>query len=204
MEFSSYTFVLFFLPATLLGAAILMRWGTQSARMLFLTAASILFYAWWDWRFVSVLALSLIVNYVIGLSLARRAHKPVLILGIGFNLLLLGYFKYVDFFITNVNAVLGADIGVLSIVLPLGISFFTFQQIAYLADVRRGAPVARDFLSQALFVTFFPQLIPGPIAHSTALPPHVPTLGPSAPRASDLAPGCQTFVTGRLRNTVLD
>ena len=127
MKFSSYTFVLFFLPATLLGAGILMRWGTQSARMLFLAAASILFYAWWDWRFVSVLALSLVVNYVIGLSLARRAQKPILILGIGFNLLLLGYFKYVAFFITNVNAALGADIGVLSIVLPLGISFFTFQ-----------------------------------------------------------------------------
>jgi len=203
MEFSSYTFVLFFLPATLLGAAILMRWGTQSARMLFLAAASIFFYAWWDWRFVGVLALSLIVNYVIGLSLARRAHKPVLILGIGFNLLLLGYFKYVDFFITNVNAVLGADIGVLSIVLPLGISFFTFQQIAYLVDVYRREAVEHSFGHYLLFVSFFPQLIAGPIVHHKEMMPQFVAGRAGRILPATFAQGLAIFIIGLFKKVMI-
>jgi len=203
MEFSSYTFVLFFLPATLLGAAVLMRVGTQNARMLFLAAASILFYAWWDWRFVSVLALSLIVNYLVGLSLARQARKPVLAAGISFNLLLLGYFKYVDFFIANVNAAFGGDIAALSIILPLGISFFTFQQIAYLVDVHRREAVEHSFGHYLLFVSFFPQLIAGPIVHHKEMMPQF-----VAGRAGRILPatfalGLAIFIVGLFKKVMI-
>jgi D-alanyl-lipoteichoic acid acyltransferase DltB (MBOAT superfamily) len=203
MEFSSYTFVLFFLPATLLGAAILMRVGTQSARMLFLAAASILFYAWWDWRFVSVLALSLVVNYVIGLALARAARKPALIAGIGFNLLLLGYFKYADFFITNLNAALGGDIGALAIVLPLGISFFTFQQIAYLVDVYRRETVEHSFGHYLLFVSFFPQLIAGPIVHHKEMMPQFVAGRAGRILPATFAQGLAIFIVGLFKKVMI-
>jgi alginate O-acetyltransferase complex protein AlgI len=203
MEFSSYAFVLFFLPATLLGAAILMRVGTQSARMLFLAAASILFYAWWDWRFVSVLALSLVVNYVIGLALARAARKPVLIAGIGFNLLLLGYFKYADFFIANLNAALGGDIGALAIVLPLGISFFTFQQIAYLVDVYRREAVEHSFGHYLLFVSFFPQLIAGPIVHHKEMMPQFVAGRAGRILPATFAQGLAIFMVGLFKKVMI-
>ena len=203
MEFSSYAFVLFFLPATLLGAAILMRVGTQSARMLFLAAASILFYAWWDWRFVSVLALSLVVNYVIGLALARAARKPVLIAGIGFNLLLLGYFKYADFFIANLNAALGGDIGALAIVLPLGISFFTFQQIAYLVDVYRREAVEHSFGHYLLLVSFFPQLIAGPIVHHKEMMPQFVAGRAGRILPATFAQGLAIFMVGLFKKVMI-
>ncbi|MBO6782209.1 MAG: MBOAT family protein [Alphaproteobacteria bacterium] len=203
MEFSSYTFVVFFLPAVVLGAIVLMRRGTQRARLLFLAGASLVFYSWWDWRFTGVLALSLIVNFMVGRALASAPHRGMLAAGIAFNLLLLGYFKYVDFFIGNLNAVTGIDIATLGVVLPLGISFFTFQQIAYLVDVHRREAVEHSFSHYLLFVTFFPQLIAGPIVHHKEMMPQF--VGGRAGRVlpATFSQGLAIFVVGLFKKVMI-
>jgi len=116
----------------------------------------------------------MIFNYYIGKRLIKLQHtEPKVLLGVGifFNLALLGYFKYSDFFIMNFNTMTGSDIGLLYLALPLAISFYTFQQIAYLVDSYRGETKEYDFLTYALFVTFFPQLIAGPIVHHSEMMP---------------------------------
>ena len=116
----------------------------------------------------------MIFNYYIGKRLIKLQHtatKVLLGVGIFFNLALLGYFKYSDFFIMNFNTMTGSDIGLLYLALPLAISFYTFQQIAYLVDSYRGETKEYDFLTYALFVTFFPQLIAGPIVHHSEMMP---------------------------------
>ena len=116
----------------------------------------------------------MIFNYYIGKRLIKLQHtatKVLLGVGIFFNLALLGYFKYSDFFIMNFNTMMGSDIGLLYLALPLAISFYTFQQIAYLVDSYRGETKEYDFLTYALFVTFFPQLIAGPIVHHSEMMP---------------------------------
>ena len=116
----------------------------------------------------------MIFNYYIGKRLIKLQHTATKVLlgaGIFFNLALLGYFKYSDFFIMNFNTMMGSDIGLLYLALPLAISFYTFQQIAYLVDSYRGETKEYDFLTYALFVTFFPQLIAGPIVHHSEMMP---------------------------------
>ena len=119
----------------------------------------------------------MLFNYSVGVSLSKdKEHKIVskkmlLSLGVIANILLLGYFKYADFFIENFNFVSGSEINLLHLALPLAISFFTFQQIAYLADSYRGETKEYDFLNYSLFVTFFPQLIAGPIVHHSEMMP---------------------------------
>lgn len=203
MEFSSYTFVIFFLPAVLLGAIALMRWGTQRTRLLFLAGASLVFYAWWDWRFVGVLALSLVVNYIVGRALAGRPHLPTLVVGIAFNLLLLGYFKYADFFIESLNATTGINIATLGVVLPLGISFFTFQQIAYLVDVHRRQAVEHSFSHYLLFVTFFPQLIAGPIVHHKEMMPQFVAGWAGRVLPATFSQGLAIFIVGLFKKVMI-
>lgn len=125
----------------------------------------------------------MLFNYVVGNSLSKSSEenkkglnksfskKSILIFGIVANLSLLGYFKYADFFIANLNIAISSNVNLLHLVLPLAISFFTFQQIAYLVDSYRGETKEYDFLNYALFVTFFPQLIAGPIVHHKEMMP---------------------------------
>lgn len=174
MIFSSYPFILAFLPAAV-AATLLFRNYAGSNTVLLLGATSLIFYGYWDWRFVWVIGLSIVVNYAAGREMGRgrssKYRRRVLIVGIVFNLVLLGYFKYTDFFIANVAALISVHVPALNVVLPLGISFFTFQQIAYLVDVYRHETVEHDFRHYFLFVTFFPQLIAGPIVHHKEMMP---------------------------------
>ena len=123
----------------------------------------------------------MLFNYVMGMTLSKEqgkskiSKKMLLIVGIVANISLLGYFKYADFFIGNMNALFQSDIGLLNLALPLAISFFTFQQIAYLVDSYRGETREYDFLNYANFVTFFPQLIAGPIVHHKEMMPQFAT-----------------------------
>ena len=174
MLFNSYEFIFFFLPFTFFLYFYLSSKVSNTASKILLVAASFFFYAYWNIKYLPLILVSMIFNYLVGKQLSKRHNtKPKILLGIGivFNLALLGYFKYTDFLIFNFNRLVGSDFGLLYLALPLAISFYTFQQIAYLVDSYRGETKAYDFLTYALFVTFFPQLIAGPIVHHSEMMP---------------------------------
>lgn len=133
-----------------------------------LTIASLVFYGWWDWRFVPLLIASIVCNYRMGILIARadgRARAIWFAAAVAANLILLGYFKYANLLVSSADAIAGTRFGPLDIVLPLGISFFTFTQIAYLADVFQNKAKEARPIHYALFVSYFPHLIAGPILH---------------------------------------
>ena len=162
MLFSSYKFVFIFLPIILLAFA-LGRMHSARAAVVVLTIASLYFYAAWKHAYVFLLLGSILLNFSLGLLASQHGRRrTIVIAGVILNLLLLGYFKYATFLADNFNLLAGTDLKFEKIVLPIGISFFTFQQIAYLVDVKRNAPVERNPVNFTLFVTFFPHLIAGP------------------------------------------
>ncbi len=167
MLFNSVEFIFLFLPIVVGVDLLLWRLNQEQAAIVWLLAASLFFYCWWDPRYGLLLGASITVNYAFGwlLSSTQFRRLGVLWLGIGFNLALLGYYKYANFFVDNLNTVAATDFTLATIILPLGISFFTFQQIAYLVDTWRGDAHDRSLLRYALFVTFFPHLIAGPLVH---------------------------------------
>ena len=165
MLFNSYEFIFIFLPIVLLGYYNLAKYFSCNVAKYFLVLASLAFYSYWDIRNLPVLLLSIAVNIGFGHWLNRNNSKWILALGVGFNLCYLGYFKYVDFFISNLNAFGGLSLPLQKIVLPLGISFFTFTQTAYLVDVYRGETKEYKISDYLLFVTIFPHLIAGPILY---------------------------------------
>ena len=144
MLFNSPLFLYGFLPATLCLFWIAhSRLGVRAAQWVLLTASCV-FYGAWDWHYLAMLLVLLAINFYLGGLLARRPSVAALSGGIAFNLLVLGYFKYTDFFIGNLNAVTSAQYPLLHVILPLGMSFFIFQKIAYLVDCHKGLVVDRD------------------------------------------------------------
>ena len=181
MLFNSYAFIFGFLPVVLIGYALLARRGGPAGRPVWwLVACSTVFYAIWNPVNLAIILPSLIVNFALARLLQRRvaqgpAEDPItsaiLLVGVALNLCFLGYFKYRNFFVDSANQLLGQQWPLLDLLLPLGISFITFQKIAFLVDVRGGTVKqfeARDFL---IFVAFFPQLIAGPIVHYREMVP---------------------------------
>ena len=163
-----------------------------------LVGASLFFYGWWNERYVWILLLSIGCNAGFAIALITGTGRQrfwILLAGLGFNLLLLGYFKYASFLAQNVSALFGMDWQVEPLPLPLGISFFTFQKIAFLVDAYVGGVVSFNLLHYCLFVTFFPQLIAGPIVRHNEIIPQFRTLAPK-PRASDFAIGGSIFAIG--------
>ena len=172
MLFNSYEFIFVFLPFSFFLYFFLQERGYATLAKGFLVIASLFFYAWWNVSYLPILLFSMVFNYFIGNKLHHHTHrKSLLIVGIAANLLLLGYFKYADFFIENINLATHSTFSLLHLALPLAISFFTFQQIAYLVDSYRGETKSYDFLTYTLFVSFFPQLIAGPIVHHAEMMP---------------------------------
>jgi alginate O-acetyltransferase complex protein AlgI len=177
MLFNSYAFIFMFLPITFFIYFYLNSKRLTEASKGFLVVSSLFFYSWWNIAYLPLILGSMVFNYAIGTALSKgEEHKKVskkhlLAVGVIANLGLLGYFKYLDFFISNLNSVLDAEIPLFHLALPLAISFFTFQQIAYLVDSYRGETKEYDFLNYGLFVTFFPQLIAGPIVHHKEMMP---------------------------------
>lgn len=168
MLFSSPVFCFAFLPLTLVAYYFLGRWYGRIASRVFLALASFVFYGWFNPVYLLLIASSIVINYGCSWGIEQWRHKRLALfvfwLGIVFNLGLLGYFKYRDFFVQTVNQFLASDIPLLKLLLPLGISFFTFQQIAFLVDIRNDRLQQRySLLDYVIFVTFFPQLIAGPI-----------------------------------------
>ncbi|MFJ7977687.1 MBOAT family O-acyltransferase [Peribacillus sp. NPDC096379] len=166
MIFNSFEFIFLFLPIVFLGYFILNKISFTFAKV-WLFLSSLFFYGWWNPIYLPLLLFSLVVNYIIGTILGKVKHplkkKILLTIGILFNVCLLGYFKYYDFFITNINAAFDTDYRVMNLILPLAISFYTFQKIPYLVDSYHGETRGYHPLNYGLFVTFFPQLIAGPI-----------------------------------------
>ena len=176
MLFSSYIFLFVFLPVTLCGFCLLSRLAGAKPAKLWLTLASLVFYGWWNPRYVGLIIASMLFNFWLGRAIGQavrsgRSGMRLLFCGITTNLLLLGYFKYANFFASNVNAMLGTGWVAGKIILPLGISFFTFTQIAYLIDASRGVVCEYDLGDFLLFITFFPHLIAGPIIHHREMMP---------------------------------
>jgi alginate O-acetyltransferase complex protein AlgI len=171
MLFNSYAFVFAFLPLSLAIYHGLRRLGLDRGSILALTLLSLFFYGWWNAIYLLLIVPVMLVNFALArVILPREGHhsrgaKALLALGLAGNLAVLGYFKYANFFVDNLDALLGLDLFLAKIVLPLGISFFTFQKIAFLIDAYRGKVDRLNLLDFSLFVAFFPQLIAGPIVH---------------------------------------
>jgi len=202
MLFSSYTFLFQFLPATALAFAAA-RLHSPRAGIMVLAAASLVFYGAWRPIYLLLLLASIAVNFSLGLRMEDPLRRRAIgAFGVVLNLALLCYFKYTNFIFDSVNTLTGAPLPFFNIVLPLGISFFTFQQIAYLVDVMRGAKVERDIVSYTLFVSFFPHLIAGPLVHHAEMIPQFKRGRTS--RSSVLAArGLAIFAAGLFKKVVI-
>jgi alginate O-acetyltransferase complex protein AlgI len=175
MLFNSFEFLLAFLPVVVAGYfafnRLSGRWGNA-----WLVAASLFFYAWWRVEYLALLAASIAVNFTVGRAIMRRAAqglptRTILVAGIAFNLVLLGYFKYANFFMENLASLLGTAAPHLDVILPIGVSFFTFTQIAFLVDAHKRKAAEPDPVNYSLFVTYFPHLLAGPILHHREMMP---------------------------------
>ena len=205
--FNSNAFLFVFLPLTLIAYYVVReRFGRQGA-FLCLFAASIAFYGYWDIRYLALILGSIVVNFAIGRELTRQAREDrggrLLVLGIVFNLGLLGFFKYLNFFVNNFNELAGTFIAVPLIVLPIGISFYTFQQIAYLVDAKRGEVGELGPIEYGLFVSFFPQLIAGPIVHHKEMMPQFLSEPERGKALEDAALGVTLFAIGLFKKTMI-
>lgn len=177
MLFNSYGFIFLYLPVVLLGFFQLARISHAFAAG-WLAAASLFFYGYWNPAYVGLLLCSIICNYAFGMWIAKEHAKGetgrkkwLLIIAITSNLLMLGYYKYANFFIGSINSMAGTTLSMGEIILPLGISFFTFTQIAFLIDTWQGKAKEYNFIHYTLFVTYFPHLIAGPVLHHKEMMP---------------------------------
>jgi alginate O-acetyltransferase complex protein AlgI len=181
MLFNSYQFLCVFLPVTMLVFFALGRVNRAWAAG-WLALASLIFYGYWSVKYIPLLLGSVIFNFACGRTLSRRAGTPyghrLLIGSIAADLLLLGFYKYANFFLTSVNDIAGTQLQPLAIVLPIGISFFTFTQIAFLVDAYRGIAREYSFSHYLLFATYFPHLIAGPILHHAEIMPQFESTPP--------------------------
>ncbi|MBV8446601.1 MAG: MBOAT family protein [Hyphomicrobiales bacterium] len=162
MLFNSFPFLLVFLPAALLIQALAERYASP-LRLQVLLALSLIFYGYWDWRFVPLIVASILVNWIVARLFGKRRPTFVLPLAIVANLLVLGVFKYAGFFAALANAIGGLDLPELRFALPLGISFFTFHHVMYLADLDAGIAPLYGLTRYGLYIAFFPQVLSGPL-----------------------------------------
>jgi alginate O-acetyltransferase complex protein AlgI len=209
MLFNSYEFIFFFLPLTLAGFFWIGRWG-HGAAIGWLVLTSLFFYGWWNPVYLWLIAGSMVANFAIGRRLGRDygrnrrlAARLWLILGVSANLALLGWYKYATFLVDSVNQFPGIELYLHNIILPLAISFFTFQQIAYLVDAYQGITREYKFSHYLLFVTFFPQLIAGPIVHHKEMLPQFMAWETLRLNSSNIAVGLTIFAIGLFKKVVL-
>ncbi|MBY0578482.1 MAG: MBOAT family protein [Burkholderiales bacterium] len=209
MLFNSYTFLFLFLPVTLL---VFFRLGQYSRSLagLWMLGASLFFYAWWNPAYVALLLASILFNYAVGRALAREhsrgrlgIKRAILAFGISADLGLLAYFKYANFFVSSASAWMGNAWHVDPIVLPLGISFFTFTQIAFLVDACRGEVKESNFIHYGLFVTYFPHLIAGPVLHHKEMMPQFARSSTYRMHWENFSVGLTLFAFGLFKKVVL-
>ena len=205
MLFNSHIFLFVFLPLTLAGFFLLGKWGALRTGLAWLAIMSVGFYAWWNPWHVPIVLGSIGGNFLIGrqLSGASVHRRRWLVVGVVANLVLLGWYKYAGFFARTLNEIPGLHLPVLQTALPLGISFFTFTQIAYLVDNWRGRAGPYGGLRYALFVLFFPHLIAGPIVHHHQLIPQLRRREIFRFDPETFAAGVVLFVIGLGKKTIL-
>ncbi|MDX2171407.1 MAG: MBOAT family protein [Deltaproteobacteria bacterium] len=211
MLFNSYAFLFAFLPSVLLGFAAAAGRRSSTPAMAFLIVASLLFYGWWDWRCVCLLLGSLAGNFAAARWIERvrtpGVRRALLGGGMAANLAVLGYYKYAAFAVANLDALFGRDWTAPQVVLPLAISFFTFEQITYLVDAYHRRLPRHGLLHYATFLTFFPRLIAGPIVRPGELLPQLLAPrragGPLSADAGNLATGLFIFAIGLFKKAVL-
>ena len=208
MLFNSLFFLVVFLPFVFLGFRFAAAIGHQCA-VAWLVAVSLLFYGWWNPAYLILLCGSILFNYSVGMLLIRTAEKNrlqglILALGVTANLLLLGYYKYLFPFLHSLER-FGVHLvpAGSSVLLPLGISFFTFTQIGYLVDCKAGLAAGRRFLNYAFFVTFFPHLIAGPILHHREILPQIEKEDAWRFNSQNIAIGLSIFFIGLAKKDVL-
>jgi len=192
MLFSSIPFLFYFLPCMLLLYAL----SPKKLKNFTLLVCSLVFYAWGEPRLVVLMLITVFIGYILGLLTERfpRFKKLFVILAVAFCLGFLAYYKYVDFFITNFNAVTGLSLPLLRVTLPIGISFYTFQLLSYNVDVYRGSvPAQRSFIDLAAYISMFPQLIAGPIVRYSDVAAQLRERSYSADK---FAHGVRRFVIG--------
>ena len=207
MLFNSFEFIIGFLPITLIIYFFLQNAGLYRLGKVWILIASLFFYSWWKIEYLPIIIASVIFNYYLGKSIAQSKNsllrKNLLIVGVLCNVSTIAYFKYADFFIENVNLAFSADLALLHLALPLGISFFTFQQIAYLVDSYKGATSEYDFVNYGVFVTFFPQLIAGPIVHHEEMMPQFKDKASFHVNYFNLSKGLFIFLMGLCKKVVV-
>jgi alginate O-acetyltransferase complex protein AlgI len=208
MLFNSHEFIFLFLPAVLVMYFTLNRSKYFIAARAWLVFASLFFYAYFNPAYLILILLSITVNFTIGRFLEREARvawrKLTLLAGLIFNLGMLGHYKYHDFFVENLNALAGTDFVLHHLLLPLGISFFTFQQLSYIVDIyKRGKTPRYTPLTYSLFVSFFPQLIAGPIVLHHEMMPQFEDPERQKPDFLNLSAGMHLFVMGLFKKVVL-
>lgn len=205
MLFNSFTFLLLFLPITTIGYFIVARKSREGAAA-WLALASLVFYGWWSIAYIPLLLASIAFNYWMGQRIgvaAGHARKQWLSVAVVTDLALLGYFKYADFFISGVNNLAATELPALHIVLPVGISFFTFTQIAYLVDTYKGKVNESNFLHYLLFITYFPHLIAGPVLHHAEMMPQFGQPGSYRFSSRNLAVGLSIFAIGLAKKVLI-
>ncbi len=208
MLFNSLEFIFIFLPITFVIYFGLNYKGYYYLSRYFLVASSLFFYSWWNIIYLPLIVLSMMFNFWLGNLLKQNSFnflskKTLLTIGVSLNLCLLGYFKYYDFFIENINNLLSTNFQLLHLALPLAISFFTFQQIAYLVDSYRAETKEYDFIRYAVFVTFFPQLIAGPIVHHKEMMPQFADEKNSKIKPENIVRGLYIFSIGLFKKVVI-
>lgn len=210
MLFNSYIFVLFFLPVCLLGYFGFNQFGKYQTAQIFLLSMSLYFYGYFNPQYLPIIIASILFNYSIYLLMDRPhvyigscRRKLLLLCALIFNLGMLGYFKYTNFFIDTINHAFHTNWNLLHIVLPLGISFFTFQQISFIIDTYRGGVPAYSFLNYACYVTYFPQLIAGPIVSHDELIPQFMDVNKKKINWDNLASGIYLFSLGLAKKVLL-
>lgn len=207
MLFNSYIFIFLFLPFTLIVYYRIGSKGNYNAAISWLVLASLFFYAWWNASYLYLLVGSIVLNYGLGILLSNHndTHKSklLLIIGVVINITILGYCKYANFFVVNANIVFDTNYHLDTIILPLAISFFTFQQITYLVDAYRGLTEEHNFLHYCLFVTFFPQLIAGPIVHHKEMLSQFSKKSTYSFSHDKIAIGLSIFIIGLFKKVVI-
>lgn len=203
MLFSSFEFIFLFLPFTLAGYFLLGKKSVWAAN-LWLLILSFFFYGWWDIRFVPLLFASIVFNFSVGTGIIKTRFKSAfLLLGVVVNVGLLFFFKYTDFFIQTMNRAVKTDWNFLNLVLPLGISFWTFTQTAFLVDAYRGEAKQTSFWDYALFVMIFPHLIAGPIIDHKLMIPQFADKERHSFNAANFSLGITLFAFGLFKKVVI-
>ncbi len=206
MVFSSYIFILAFLPVVIIGYYLLSKLHNGLYQRLFLIAASLFFYGYYNVAYLLLILSSIAVNYILAIQIQRRnggTAKAFLSLGVLFNIALIGYFKYYDFFIENINFAVGTDFALKHIALPLGISFFTFQQLSFLVSVYHGEEKVERLRDYCLFVVFFPQLVAGPIVLYSEMIPQFKDDSRRYFNADTFASGIYLFTIGLFKKAAI-